>query len=68
LDFFFFPSFGFLACERLQRSWLARSGSLLAEEERSLFPLQDHLPLERQKTMFTECSKEQGNVSVAVCL
>ena len=37
LDFFFFPSFGFFACERLQRSWLARSGSLFVEEERSLF-------------------------------
>ena len=37
LDCFFLPSFGFFACDRLQRSWLARSGSLLVEEDSSLF-------------------------------
>ena len=37
LDCFFLPSFGFFACDKLQRSWLARSGSLLVEEDRSLF-------------------------------
>ena len=37
LDWFFLPSFVFFAWDRLQRSWLARSGSLFVEDDRSLF-------------------------------